>query len=96
MREPLMRRRTCLVVKMSCEATWRHPYVCRQPIDRQVAIEVRLDPLDQPSHTARLAATYRHGNVLRLTAVAVRRNDEPFRDRVRDLGAEVVSDDVQA
>ena len=82
-------------LKRRAKVRGRHVHLAGQRLDVEVVAEVRADPRQQRGERLRLADGHRAGDVLGLTAVAVRRHDHAPRGGGGDLGTELLAHHVQ-
>src|SRR5204862_7578766 len=95
-REPLMRRRSGCVMKAPRECPLRHVGASREIANRDWRVKPPHRPLhDERQSRPRIFANGR-SNVLRLSAIAMRWNDQASCDVIGDLGPEILADDVEA
>ena len=95
MDEPTVRRGAGLLSKAPSERARRHCRLTRPGLNGERPLQVRLRPIQDTGESAAILGADRGLDVLRLTTVAMRRNDEPSRDAGGDLRAVVDSHDVQ-
>ena len=96
MGEPLVRRGSGLLAELARESARRHRRVAGQILHAQSLAQMRLRPLQERREPSSRPAVDGVLDVLRLTAVAVRRHDQPAGHAVGDFGAIIAPDDVQA
>lgn len=96
MGKPLMRRRPGLPAETSRERPLRHHGAPGQRLHLEAVAQPPLGPVEDRSQASALRRPHRSGYVLRLTTIAVWRDDETPSYAVGDLGAVILPDDVQA
>ena len=94
--QPPLRRVPRLGDEAAGERPRAHVRVAGEHVDRERRVEALEGPCARRGEAAVVARRNGPVDVLRLPAVAVRRDDVPARDRGRRVGAAVPADDVQA
>ena len=95
MGEPLVRRGSGLLAEPARESARRHRRMAGQILYAQSLAQMRLRPLQERREPPGRPAVDGVLDVLRLTAVAVRRHDQPAGHAVGDFSAIIAPDDVQ-
>src|SRR5437868_6397308 len=96
MDQPAMRSDSRLFFESARKIPWRHSCFSGEIVHLHGAIEMRLCPLQNARKSAGLISRNRSHCKLRLSSLAMRRHNQPARDLVRNLRAEIAAHDVQA
>src|SRR5262249_46673031 len=94
--QPAVGRGAKLCLKTAIERAWRERRRFREIVDAERSVGMAERPVGGAREAVPRPGWQRLGDELRLAAVAMRGDDQAARDLVRDLGAMIESDEVQA